>query len=142
MASESCFSELSLSGHELLHTSNMRELGLNVSTDKNVPKSSSLLAKHGYFFRPENERLCAIAYRIQDVKYDYPPKFLQRITYYKCLSGFFSRIIQVSRDPPWVPIMLPKDALPGVLVWKIVKNPKSGPLHPTQTPELLKSRNV
>ena len=89
MASESCFSELSLSGHELLHTSNMRELGLNVSTDKNVPKSSSLLAKHGYFFRPENERLCAIAYRIQDVKYDYPPKFLQRM-----VSCYFNGIVR------------------------------------------------
>ena len=65
-----------------------------------------------------------------------------QITYYKSLSGFFSRIIQVSRDPPWVPIMLPKDTLPGVVRWKIVKNPKSGPLQPTQTPELSKSRYV
>ena len=65
-----------------------------------------------------------------------------QITYYKSLSGFFRRIIQVSRDPPWVPIMLPKDTLPGVVRWKIAKNPKSGPLHPPHTPGLQKSRHL
>jgi len=57
----------------------MRELGLNVSTDRSVKGAPKIIDKWGYFFRPELTKLASLAYRIQSLKYHYPPQFVRQI---------------------------------------------------------------
>jgi len=57
----------------------MRELGLNVSTDRSVKGAPKIIDKWGYFFRPELNKLCSLAYRIQSLKFHYPPQFVRQI---------------------------------------------------------------
>ena len=67
-------------GHsQFVLTDGMRELGLNVSTDSNVLGSKKYLDRRGYFFRPELSKLASLAYRIQSLKYRYPPNFIRKI---------------------------------------------------------------
>ena len=57
----------------------IRELGLNISTDRSVEKAKAMVDRWGYYFRPENARLKSIAYRMQAVKNDYPPFFMRQM---------------------------------------------------------------
>ena len=52
-----------------------RNLGLNISTDHKAPGYVLLADKFGYYFLPEVERIKSLAYRMQDIKHQFIPRF-------------------------------------------------------------------
>ena len=86
------FSELKLGDIPFTETKFMRELGINICTDPKVKNSDSMLKKYGYFLSPECKRLKSIAYRLQQVKNDFPPYFLRMmvVAYFVGVARFGS----------------------------------------------------
>jgi hypothetical protein len=70
---------LTLGNTRFEHVPNMRELGLNVSTELKSREAKLVVQRRGYYFEPELSRLPGIAYRFQAIKNDYPPNFLRQM---------------------------------------------------------------
>jgi hypothetical protein len=102
MQSGMSFDQLALGLIPVKPSLDMRELGLNVSTDRAIAKVGPIFDRYGYFFRPETSRLCAIAYRIQDIKYDYPPHSVRQMVacYFNGIARFGSSLYW-SRSLKW-----------------------------------------
>ena len=90
------FEELKLENIPFERVDNMRELGLNVCTDKSVVGAKSLINKWGYVFRVELARMRASAYRMQDVKNDYPPTFIRQM-----VMSYFAGVTRFSACLYW-----------------------------------------
>ena len=58
-------------------TNYQRSLGLNVYTDETKLGYKDILGKQGYFFIPEIGRIKSLAYRMQQIKFDFIPHFLK-----------------------------------------------------------------
>ena len=54
-----------------------RSLGLNVYTDEEKLGFKDILGKQGYYFIPEISRIKSLAYRMQQIKFDFIPQFLK-----------------------------------------------------------------
>ena len=96
MSVPSSFQELKLGSTFFEQQSSMRELGLNICTDKSIPGARALIDKWGYVFRPELPRMKATAYRLQDIKYDFPPTFLRQM-----VMSYFAGVIRYSACLYW-----------------------------------------
>jgi len=62
------FEELRLGDIEFEKRHTMRELGLNISTDRKISGAGKYIDKWGYILRPEVLMIKSTAYRLQDVK--------------------------------------------------------------------------
>ena len=91
------FGELVLGDIPFELTDHIRELGLNICTNKSVKDSKKLVDKWGYYFRPENNRLKSIAYRMQAVRDDYPPTFMRSM-----VMCYFCGVVRFSSCLYWV----------------------------------------
>ena len=69
------FLNLKLGSVPFVMTTFQRILGLNVSTDHSAPGYKPTIAKFGYCFLPEVNRIKSLAYRVQDTKCEFIPSF-------------------------------------------------------------------
>ena len=58
-------------------TYKQRNLGLNVCTGRGSVGYKNLVDRWGYYFRPELDRIKTLAYRMQDIKFDFVPHFMK-----------------------------------------------------------------
>ena len=73
-----------------------RNLGLNVHTVAANKEHKSLLNLYGYYFRPEIDRIKSLAYRLQDIKFDFVPQFLRMM-----ILCYFCGVINFSACLYW-----------------------------------------
>ena len=71
------FYEIKLGDIPFKNTVFQRNLGLNVYTDSGKSGYKAILNKQGYYFIPEIERIKSLAYRLQEIKFDFVPHFLK-----------------------------------------------------------------
>ena len=71
------FLNIKLGDTKLELVDDQRNLGLNIYTNNKLPGVKPLLAKWGYYFIPEVDRLKSLAYRMQETKDLFIPKFMK-----------------------------------------------------------------
>ena len=91
------FYNITLDEIPLKVTAFQRNLGLNVYTKSSSGKYKHILDKYGYYFIPEIDRIKALAYRMQDIKFDFVPQFLRMM-----ILCYFCGIINFSACLYWL----------------------------------------
>ena len=79
MAGECKMEDLLLNDKRFTRVSEMRELGLNISTVVSNTSEKAIVSTYGYRFSPEVSKCRSLAYRMQYIKNMYPPTFMRQM---------------------------------------------------------------